>query len=189
MTNQRIRSTCVALLSTSLLLVALGCGEEETPGPIDPVTPVDMTGEKPPTDSSAGIRGLLVDQGTKQTLRDTRVKLVDSQGEVRETSTSRAGVFEFGNLAAGEKVTVLIELDGYEKHESIVTPIAGGETTTITVNLVPIIKEDALPPGDGLHVGTKAPNFNLVDGNGKRHSLADYAGKQRVVLLFDRGAW
>ena len=189
MTNQRIRSTCVALLSTSLLLVALGCGEEETPGPVDPVAPVDMTGEKPLTVSSAGIRGLLVDQGTKQTLRNTRVKLVDSQGEVRETSTSRAGVFEFENLAAGEKVTVLVELDGYEKHESVVTPIAGGETTTITVNLVPIIKEDALPPGDGLHVGTKAPDFNLVDGNGKRHSLADYAGKQRVVLLFDRGAW
>lgn len=189
MKNQRIRSTCVALLSTSLLLVALGCGEEETPGPIDPVAPVDMTGEKQPTDSSAGIRGLLVDQGTKQTLRDTRVKLVDSQGEVRETSTSRAGVFEFENLAAGEKVTVLIELDGYEKHESIVTPIAGGETTTITVNLVPIIKEDALPPGDGLRVGTKAPDFNLVDGNGMRHSLANYAGKQRVILLFDRGAW
>jgi hypothetical protein len=189
MTNQRIRSTFIALLSASVLLVALGCGEEETPGPVDPVAPVDVIDEKPSTESTASIRGLLVDEGTKQTLRDTRVKLVDSKGEVRETSTTRAGVFEFENLAAGEKVTVVVELDGYEKHESVVTPIAGEATTTITVNLVPIIKEDALPPGDGLRVGTKAPNFNLVDGNGKRHSLADYAGKQRVLLLFDRGAW
>ncbi len=189
MTNQRIHSTFMTLLSTSLLIVALGCGEEETPGTVDPVAPVDLIDETPPTVSTAGIRGLLVDQATKQTLRDTRVKLVDSQGEVRESSTTRAGVFEFENLAAGEKVTVLVELDGYEKHESVVTPIAGEETTRITVNLVPIIKEDALPPGDGLSVGAKAPDFNLLDGNGKRHSLANYAGKQRVVLLFDRGAW
>ena len=36
-------------------------------------------------------------------------------------------------------------------------------------------------------VGSTAPDFNLADGNGKRHSLADYAGEQRVVLLLDRG--
>lgn len=189
MTNQRIHSTFIALLSISLLIVALGCSEEGTPVPVDPVAPVDMIDETPRTVSTAGIRGLLVDQATKQTLRDTRVKLVDSQGEVRETSTTRAGVFEFENLADGEKVTVLVELDGYEKHESVFTATAGEETTKITVNLVPIIKDDALPPGDGLSVGAKAPNFNLVDGNGMRHSLANYAGKQRVVLLFDRGAW
>ena len=189
MTHQRFHCTYIALLSTSLLIVALGCGEEETPGPVDPVAPVDMIDEKPPTVSTANIRGLLVDQGTKQTLRDTRVKLVDSQGEVRETSTTRAGVFEFENLPVGKKVTVVVELDGYEKYESTVTPTQAEETTTITVDLVPIIKEDELPLGDGLSVGAKAPDFNLRDGDGKAHSLANYVGKQRVVLLFDRGAW
>lgn len=189
MKNLRIHSTVIALLSISLLMAALGCSEEGTPGPVDPVAPVDMIDETPRTVSTAGIRGLLVDQATKQTLRDTRVKLVNSEGEVRETSTTRAGVFEFENLAAGEKVTVLVELDGYGKHESVFIPIEGEEITKITVNLVPIIMDDALPPGDGLSVGAKAPGFNLVDGNGMRHSLANYAGKQRVVLLFDRGAW
>ena len=84
---------------------------------------------------------------------------------------------------------MVVELDEYEKHESIVNLIQAEETVKITVNLVPILKIDELPPGDGLSVGAKAPNFNLRDGNGKRYSLANYADQQRVVLLFDRGAW
>ena len=84
---------------------------------------------------------------------------------------------------------MVVELREYEKFESNVNLIGAEEIVKITVNLVPIPKMDELPPGDGLSVGAKAPNFSLSDGNGKRHSLADYAGKQRVVLLFDRGAW
>ena len=104
--------------------------------------------------------------------------------------TTQAGVFEFENLPAGKNFTIVVELDEYEKHEVVVNPILAGETETITVNLVPILKMDELPPGDGLSVGIKAPNFNLRDGNGKAHSLADYAGPTtRIVLLFDRGAW
>ena len=183
MTNQRIDRIFLLSLLSSLLIVVFGCGEDETPGP------VDMTGEVPPIVATAGIRGLLVDQATKQTLRNTHVQLVDSQGEIREALTTRAGVFEFENLPVGKKFTIVVELDEYEKHEVVVNPILAGETETITVNLVPILKMDELPPGDGLSVGIKAPNFNLRDGNGKAHSLADYAGKQRIVLLFDRGAW
>lgn len=33
-------------------------------------------------------------------------------------------------------------------------------------------------------VGTKAPDFALVDLDGKRVSLADFAGKKHVVLEF-----
>ena len=183
MMNLRIHTTLGLALLSSMLIAVLGCGEEVTPGP------VDMIDEKPPTVATAGIRGLLVDQGTKQTLRNTHVQLVDSQGEIREALTTRAGVFEFENLPAGKNFTIVVELDEYEKHEVVVNPILAGETETITVNLVPILKMDELPPGDGLSVGIKAPNFNLRDGNGKAHSLADYAGKQRIVLLFDRGAW
>ncbi len=188
MTNQKIHSTLLLTLLSSILIAVLGCGESKTPSTIDEGT-VDVIDEEPSTVATAGIRGLLVDQGTKQTLKNTRVQLVDSQGEIREVLTTRAGVFEFENLPAGEKFTVVVELDEYEKHEAVVNPILAGETETITVNLVPILKMDELPPGDGLSVGSTAPDFNLADGNGKRHSLADYAGEQRVVLLLDRGAW
>lgn len=186
MMNRRIHTTLLPTLLSSIFIALLGCGESDPPITKDEGT-TDVVDEQP--SAGAGIRGLLVDQGTKKTLRNTRVQLVDSEGEKREVLTSQAGVFEFENLPAGEKFTVVVELDGYEKHESVVTPNQAEETTTITVNLVPIIKEDALPPGDGLRVGAKAPDFNLADGNGKRHSLADYAGAKRVILLFDRGSW
>ena len=188
MMNLRIHTTLGLALLSSILIAVLGCGESETLGTIDEGT-VDVIGEEPPTVATAGIRGLLVDQGTKQTLGNTSVHLVDSQGEIRETLTTQAGVFEFENLPTGEKFTVVVELDEYEKHESIVNLIEAEEIVKITVNLVPILKIDELPPGDGLSVGAKAPNFNLRDGNGKRYSLANYADQQRVVLLFDRGAW
>ena len=183
MTSDRINTALIRILLGSMLIVVFGCGEEVTPGP------VDMTGDKPTTGPTAGIRGLLVNQATKQTLGNARVQLVDSQGESRESLTTQAGVFEFENLPADEKFTVVVELDDYEKHEAVVNPIRTGETEKITVNLVPILRMDELSPGDGLNVGAKAPTFNLADGNGKRHSLIDYTGKQRVVLLFDRGAW
>jgi hypothetical protein len=188
MMNQRIHTTLLLTLFSSILIAVLGCGESKTPGTIDEGT-VDVIDEEPSSVATAGIRGLLVDQATKQTLRNTRVQLVENQGEIREDLTTPAGVFEFANLPAGEKFTIVVELDEYEKYEVVIDPILAGETETITVNLVPILKMDELPPGDGLSVGSTAPDFNLADGNGKRHSLADYAGEQRVVLLLDRGAW
>ena len=188
MMNQRIHTTLLLTLFSSILIAVLGCGESKTPGTIDEGT-VDVIDEEPSSVATAGIRGLLVDQATKQTLRNTRVQLVENQGEIREVLTTPAGVFEFANLPAGEKFTIVVELDEYEKYEVVIDPILAGETETITVNLVPILKMDELPPGDGLSVGSTAPDFNLADGNGKLHSLADYTGEQRVVLLLDRGAW
>ncbi len=183
MTNQRTDNTLIIILLSVMFIVAFGCGGDETP------STTDSTGKEPSTGATAGIRGLLVDQGTKQTLGNARVQLVNSKGEIQETLTTQAGVFQFENLPAGEKFSVVVELDDYEKYQSDVNLDQTEETVKITVNLVPILKIDELPPGDGLSVGAAAPNFNLVDGNGKRHSLADYTGKQRVVLLFDRGAW
>ena len=36
---------------------------------------------------------------------------------------------------------------------------------------------------DMLEVGTKAPDFELPDQNGKMHKLSDYVGK-KVILYF-----
>ena len=40
-----------------------------------------------------------------------------------------------------------------------------------------------------LLVGLKAADFSLPDSDGKLKALADYAGKKKVVLVFDRGGW
>lgn len=37
-------------------------------------------------------------------------------------------------------------------------------------------------------VGTKAPDFALLDADSTRHALSDFRGKQ-VVLVFFRGSW
>ena len=47
-----------------------------------------------------------------------------------------------------------------------------------------------LPPSDlnRIHVGEPAPAFTLNDGEGHSVSLADFRGKN-VVLVFYRGYW
>ena len=40
-----------------------------------------------------------------------------------------------------------------------------------------------------LRVGDRAPDFTLPDAAGRPVSLADYRGKQPVVLVFYRGYW
>lgn len=156
----------------------------------DPVIPVE-----PPADQAEEveevlpiIRGLVLDQITKDPLVGVSVKLTDEAGIVLEKPTANSGVFEFEGIAADQKLTVTIDIDEYEKQEFIVDPIPVGETVKLEVELIPL-NPDQLPEGDGLAIGLKAPDFNLPDSDGKMRALADYAGKQKVVLVFDRGAW
>jgi cytochrome oxidase Cu insertion factor (SCO1/SenC/PrrC family) len=48
-----------------------------------------------------------------------------------------------------------------------------------------------LPPADlnRVKAGVEAPAFTLEDQDGKPVALADYRGKQTVVLVFYRGYW
>ena len=48
---------------------------------------------------------------------------------------------------------------------------------------------EVLDPGQGLSLGSRAPDFELSDGNGKPHKLTDYIGDKNVVLVFFRGVW
>ena len=48
---------------------------------------------------------------------------------------------------------------------------------------------DKLDPGQGLSLGSQAPAFELPDGDGTLHALADYVGNKNVVLIFYRGGW
>ena len=135
-----------------------------------------------------GVRGLVLNQITKSPLIGARVQLTDEAGIVRETPTTTSGAFEFKDVSANQPLTITIEADEYEKQEFTVDPIPVGETVKLQVELIPLNPEQ-LPAGDGLAVGQKAPDFNLPDSAGEMIALADYAGKKKVVLVFDRGGW
>ena len=134
------------------------------------------------------IRGLVLDQVTKDPLIGVSVQLTDEAGVVLETPTANSGVFEFEGVAADQRLTVTIDIDEYEKQEFVVDPIPVGETVKLEVELNPL-NPDQLPEGDGLVVGGQAPDFNLPDSDGEMVALADYAGDKKVVLVFDRGEW
>ncbi len=151
------------------------------------VTSLDKVGLKALGILVANIRGFLSDQATKKALKDVRVQLIDEFGNIRDTLTSATGGFEFENVPAHRQFTLIVAHDTYERQEIKVDPIAADETAKLTIELVPV-QRDELPVGDGLTVGTKAPDFSLPDGDGKIHALADYAG-QKVLLVFDRGQW
>ena len=139
--------------------------------------------EPPPTH----IRGLVLDQQTNIPLDGIRVQLIDQTGGVREVLTKQTGGFEFENVPADQGFVLIIDIEKYEKQEITVNPISAGEIAKLEIVLDPI-HVDALPIGDGLHVGVAAPAFELPDQDGTRRALTDYAG-QKVVLAFDRGRW
>ena len=156
----------------------------------DPVVPVESPkdGAEEVEDVSATVRGLVLDQITKTPLIDVRVQLTDEAGVALETPTTALGVFEFEGVAADQQLTIVIDPDAYEKQEFTVDPIPVGETVKLEVELTPLNPEQ-LPVGDGLAVGLKGPDFNLPNSDGEMIALADYVGKQKVVLVFDRGGW
>lgn len=133
----------------------------------------------------ARVRGILFDQQTKERLKDTPIQLIANQRNTRVTLTTAAGAFVFEEVLADKPLTLKIDLDGYEKQTVTIDPIPAGETATVEIELVSI-RQGGLPLGDGLMIGTKAPNFSLSDADGKIHSLSDFAG-QKVVLVFNRG--
>ena len=132
------------------------------------------------------VRGLVLDQITKSPLIDVRVQLTDEAGAVLETPTTTSGVFEFKGVSANQRLTITIDSDKYEKQEFVVDPIPVGETVKLEVELIPLTAQ--LPEGGGLTVGLKAPDFNLPDSDWEMIALADYVGKKKVVLVFDRGS-
>ena len=156
----------------------------------NPVIPVELPADQAEEVEEVlpTIRGLVLDQVTKDPLIGVSVQLTDEAGVVLETPTANSGVFEFEGVAADQRLTVTIDIDEYEKQEFVVDPIPVGETVKLEVELTPL-NPDQLPEGDGLAVGLKAPDFNLPDSDGEMIALADYAGKQKVVLVFDRGGW
>ena len=135
------------------------------------------------------LRGVLTDDATGEPLGEVNLQLTDNAGKVYETLTTAAGVFSFENLPVQQPFTLTIAHDGYEGKEVAVGPIPAAETSELTVELTPLAAPERLDPGQGLSIGTQAPDFELPDGNGKLHALADYNADKNVVLIFYRGGW
>ena len=100
------------------------------------------------------------------------------------------GNYELDEIEAG-KYLLRISAPGYQPVELDVEIIAGDVKELDSVTLQPSteteIDPDELIPGDGLKIGSIAPDFELPDGNGNLHALSDYLGQgETVVIVFYR---
>lgn len=135
------------------------------------------------------LRGVLTNAATSEPLGEVNLQLTDKAGKVYKALTAATGVFTFENLPVEQAFTLTIDHAGYEGKEVVVHPIPEAETLELVVKLTPLAEPERLNPGQGLSIGSQAPDFELPDANGKVHALADYVGNKNVVLIFYRGGW
>ena len=135
------------------------------------------------------LRGILTDVATGTPISEVHLQLTDKTGNTYETLTTAAGVFTFENLPVAQAFTLKIEHAAYENTEVAVSPIPASETLELDFKLIPLPEAEALDPGQGLSLGSQAPAFELSDGDGKPHKLADYIGNKNAVIGFFRGVW
>lgn len=135
------------------------------------------------------LHGVLTDEVTGEPIGAVNIQLEDNAGKIYETLTTAVGVFSFENLPVQQPFTLTVAHAGYEGQEVAVPAIPTAETLELTVELVPRQEPERLDPGQGLSLGSEAPEFELPDSNGKLHALADYAPDKNVVLIFYRGGW
>ena len=133
------------------------------------------------------LRGVLTDAKTGASLSDVLVQLTDKAGEAYETLTTKEGVFTFENLHVDQAFTLTVKHPGYEDHEVVVKPIPADETFEQDIGLTAIPEPVELSPGQGLSISSQAPDFELPDGNGDLHTLSDYIGNdKKVIIVFYR---
>lgn len=112
------------------------------------------------------------------------------QHEQLIAQTDAIDSFEFNEIEAGSYL-LRITAPGYNDVELDVEIDAGVTSELEKITLQPTteteIDPNRLEPGNGLKLGIIAPDFDLPDGNGNRHSLSEYLEKgQDVVLVFYR---
>ena len=136
------------------------------------------------------LRGVLTDKATGEPLGEVNLQLTDKAGKIYEALTTGAGVFTFENLPVEQALTLAIAHAGYEETEVAVHPIPATETLELRVQLTRLKEPEKLNPGQGLSIGSQGPAFELPDGDGTLHALADSVGNHKnVVLVFYRGGW
>lgn len=135
------------------------------------------------------LQGILTDAATGAPISQAHLQLTDKAGKNYEALTTEVGIFTFENLPVEQAFTLAVAHAGYEDTEVAVHPIPASETLELQVQLTRLPEPKKLDPGRGLSTGSRAPAFELPDGAGKLHTLADYIGNKNVVLVFYRGGW
>ncbi len=107
------------------------------------------------------------------------------QGEEIVAQTDSKSSFEITDIEAGSYI-LRITVAGFEEIERNVEILTGQVISIDGVTLQPT-SQTVTNPGQGLNIGSRAPDFELPDGNGNLHSLSYYLenGKD-VVLVFYR---
>ena len=157
-----------------------------TPGQVVSVDKVALEALETPV---SHLRGVLTDKATGEPLGEVNLQLTDKAGKVFEALTTGAGVFTFENLPVEQALTLTIAHAGYQETEVAVHPIPAAETLELRVQLTRLKEPEKLNPGQGLSIGSQGPAFELPDGDGTLHALADSVGDKNVVLVFYRGGW
>lgn len=156
-----------------LLLAAFGCGTTDNP-----------IGDG---DELATLTGTL--QGEVQSIEGVAIQVRLLKDGQLVAHTEAHGSYALNEIEAGN-YTLRISANGYQDAELNVTVVAGETVSLDKVTLAALALPDRLEPGEGLNIGSKAPAFELPDGNGELHALADYTGNdKKVVLVFYRGGW
>ncbi len=117
-----------------------------------------------------------------------QVVLYQDRSLIAQTETT--GSYEFDEIEVG-KYLLRISAIGFQTVELDVEINAGAVEELETVTLKPFaeteIDPNGLQPGQGLSIGSIAPDFKLSDGNGNLHALSDYLGQgESVVIVFYR---
>lgn len=136
-----------------------------------------------PVDDIASTKGTLQVEVLNQQNVSFQVALYQGEEIVAQTDSNSS--FEITDIEAGSYILRLTAA-GYKEIERNVEILAGQVISIESVTLQPTSQTEA-NLGRGLNVGTRAPEFELPDGNGNLHSLSEYldSGKD-VVLVFYR---
>lgn len=155
------------LVLALLLTVIFGCGTSEDPEPDADVMQLGT------------IRGEVesIDGVTIQ------VRLLKDGQQVAQAEADTT--YEFADLESG-KYTVQITAKGHEKIETNVTVEAGQVFQLDKAGLV-VSVEVELDEGEGIKLGTLAPDFELTASNNNKYKLSETLKSKNVVIVFYRG--
>ena len=136
-----------------------------------------------PVDDISSKKGTLQVEVLNQQNVSFQVALYQGEDIVVQTDSNRS--FEITDIEAGS-YTLRITAAGYNEIERNVEILAGQSISIDNVTLQPTPQTQA-NLGQGLTIGSPAPDFELPDGNGNLHSLSEYLDTDKhVVLVFYR---